>query len=219
MGPELIAPLLLSAGGAVLQQSAKQDAADQKRETLNRQLERTDQTQKKATALVLDEGQNYSMDNRLKQMQAAEDQTRGQIETDIQGAGGASVGEPSQDAGNVSEDFLKSKAARAITEGGRMTEIAREAAKTRAPGTLLSNDALRRAGMTSNLQNAWGTNTNMARATGNDADSVQEPGYGALGAIASAVAPATVGMMGKGAGVSWDPDGSFSRKYAMGMGR
>ncbi len=217
MGPELLVPALLAGGGTLLQMSAQQDAADQKRSTLNRQLERDDQAQKKAIGLVQQEGQNYGIDERLKAMQGQEDQTYAQTQADIQGAGGAQVN-TAGDAGSVSEDFLKGKAERAITEGTRLTSIAREAAKARAPTGLMSDDALRRAGLAGNLQNVWGTNSNMARATGTDADGVQEPGYGALGSIASAIAPAVGGAMSKSAGVSWDPDGSYSRKYARGIG-
>lgn len=216
MGPEMIA-MAIAAGGTALQMSAQQDAADERRATLNRQLERDDQSQNKAIDLVQKEGQNYGMDERLKAMKGQEDQTYAQTQADMQGAGGSLVN-TSADAGNVSEDFVRGKAERAVTEGSRLTSIAREAAKARAPSSMMSEDALRRAGMAGSLQNTWGANTNMARATGIDAQNVQEPGYGALGAIASSIAPSVGGMMGKGAGVNWDADGSYGRKYARGMG-
>ncbi|APW37167.1 hypothetical protein RD110_08110 [Rhodoferax koreense] len=208
--------MLLSGGGALLQNQAQQDQADEKRQILNRQMERDNAATDKATALVQTEGQNYGMDQRNQQLAANEDKAYQQAQTDIAGAGGALV-DTAGDAGNVSADFLKDKASRTIDEGTRLTSIAREAAKNRSAGGLMNDDALRRAGLAGNLQNLWGTTKNMDSATRNDADSVQTPGYGLLGSIASAAGGAMAGKAG--AGVSWDPDGSYGLKYARGIGR
>lgn len=216
MGPEVLVPLLVAGGGAILQSQAQQEKADDQRRILNRQLERDTQASDKATALVQEEGQNYGMDARQKQLQEQEAQNYGQIQADMTGAGGAAVN-TAGDAGNISADFLKDKASRAIDEGTRLTGIAREAAKSRSAGGLMRSDALRRAGMSGNLQNLFGSNANMNRAAQNAAAGVQEPGYGVLGSIASAAGGAMAGQ-GAGAGVSWDPDGSYARKYALGRG-
>jgi hypothetical protein len=216
MGPEMVA-MAIAAAGTAAQMSAQEEAADERRSIMNQQLERDDQATRKAVTLVQQEGENYGMDERLKAMKDQEDKTYEQTQADIQGAGGSLVN-TAADAGNVSEDFIRGKAERAVTEGGRLTAIAREAAKARAPSSMMSQDALRRAGMVGNLQSTWGTNRNMSRATGVDVNNVQEPGYGALGSIASSIAPAAGGMMGQGAGVSWDADGSYGRKYARGIG-
>lgn len=197
MGPELAAAMMV--GGTALQMKAAEDQKDERRSVLNRQLERDDAATGKAIQLVQDESGQYTMPNRLDAMQKQEDQTYQQIEADMQGAGGAMV-DTASDAGNVSEDFLKTKAARAVDEGSRMTSIAREAAKARAPGSLLSEDALRRAGMAGNLQNIWGTNNNMARATGQDAEGVEAPMYGNFGKIASTLGSASLMANPQGTG-------------------
>lgn len=189
MGPEIAAAMMV--GGTALQMKAAEDQKDERRSILNRQLERDDAATSKAIQLVQDESGQYNMPNRLDAIQKQEDQTYQQINTDMQGAGGAMV-DTASDAGNVSEDFLKTKAARAVDEGSRMTSIAREAAKARAPGSMLSEDALRRAGMAGNLQNIWGTNSNMGRATGQDAEGVEAPIYGNLGKIASTLGSASL---------------------------
>jgi len=214
MGPQMI-PMVIALAGTAAQMSAQADERDERRKTLNNQLERDETATKKSIDLVQKEGQNYGMDERLAAMKAQEEQGFGQTQADMQGAGGATVN-TAGDAGNVSEDFIKGKAERAVTEGTRLTSIAREAAKTRAPGSLMNEDALRRAGMAGGLQSLWGTTSNMARATGNDAAAVQAPAYGALGSIASSIAPAM--GSGAGSGVSWDADGSYGRKYARGIG-
>lgn len=189
MGPELA--MAMMAGGTVLQMQAAQDQADERRKILNTQLGRDEQATKKAIQLVQDESGNYTLPNRQEALQEEQGKTYDQIQTDMQGAGGAMV-DTATDAGNVSEDFLKTKAARAIDEGTRLTSIAREAAKSRAPTQLMSSDALRRAGMAGNLQSMWGTNNNMSRATGIDAEGVQAPGYGSLGTIASSIGGASL---------------------------
>jgi hypothetical protein len=54
------------------------------------------------------------MANRQQGLQHAETRPR-QTQADLQGAGGAAIN-AAADAGNVSDDFLKTKAARAIEE-------------------------------------------------------------------------------------------------------
>lgn len=184
MGPEL--SIALAVGGKLMEMQASQEQADERRRTINQQLERDDKATQKAIQIVQKEGGNYTTPNRQDELVKQQDKTYQQIDADMQGAGGASVNTAS-DAGNVSEDFLKTKAARAVDEGTRLTSIAREAAKSRAPGQLMTNDALSRAGMAGNLQNIWGTNSNMANATGIDAQGIEAPAYGSLGSIASAI--------------------------------
>jgi hypothetical protein len=126
------------------------------------------------------------MANRQQGLQQAEDKTLAQTQADLQGAGGATIN-AAADAGNVSDDFLKTKAARAIEETTRLSDQAREAAKVRAPGQLQMDDSLSMARLAGSLQDLWGTTKNLAGANGMDAQSVQAPGYGQLGRVASAV--------------------------------
>lgn len=204
----------LSAAGTVAQMQAAEDERNQKRQILNRQLERDDQASQKSNEQVLQEGQRYAQANRQQGLQDAEDQTYKQTQADLQGAGGANIGTAGE-AGNVSEDFLKTKAARAIDEGNRLTQVARETAKSRAPGQLQMGDSLSMANLAGNLQNLWGTTKNMSGATNLDAQDVSMPMYGQLGKVASAVAPLAGAQQ---SGVSWDADGSYARKYGRGKG-
>lgn len=178
-------------GGTALQMQAAKEQRDDRRRILNQQLDRDESATKKAIDLVQQEAGNYTAQNRADAMAEQEGQTYQQIQQDMQGAGGANVATAS-DAGNVSDDFLKTKAARAVDEGTRLTAVAREAAKNRAPTMLMSNDSLRRAGMVGNLNNIWGTNKNMGTAAGVDASGVEAPAYGGLGAIASSIGGASL---------------------------
>lgn len=200
-GSELI-PLLIAAGGTALSMSATEKQEADKRKVLNRQMERDDQASQKSTEQALQEGQRFTQDAREQGLQEAEDKTYAQTQADLQGAGGATIN-AAGDAGAVSEDFLKTKAARAIEETTRLSQAAREAAKVRAPGQLHMDDSLSMARMAGNLQNLWGTTQNMARANGMDAQSVREPGYGNLGRVATAVGGAmAAGGYGQTAGTT-----------------
>jgi hypothetical protein len=123
------------------------------------------------------------------------------------------------DAGNVSDDFVKAKADRAVTEGTRLTGIAREIAKTRAPNLQLVTEGQRGADLAGNLQSLYGSNSNMGRATANDANSVLEPQYGGLGKIATLIGGAMAGgQIAKqaastkaGGGINFAPQGDVYR--------
>lgn len=209
-GAEII-PLLISAAGTAASISAEEKQKSDQRAVLNRQLERDDQATKNSTQQVLQEGQRYDMSNRQQGLQDAENRTFGQTQADLQGAGGATIN-AAADAGNVSDDFLKTKAARAIEENTRLTDAAREAARTRAPGQLHMDDSLSMANLAGNLQNLWGTTKNLASANGMDAQSVQAPGYGHLGKVATAVGGA---MASNGYGRT-DATGMPPNPYATG---
>lgn len=180
------APLILAGAGTAMQMSAAQKERDEKRGILNRQLERDDQAAQKSAQEALMEGQRYTQPAREQALQEAQDKTYAQTQADLQGAGGATIN-AAGDAGNVSDDFLKTKAARAIEESTRLSEAAREAAKARAPGQLRMDDSLSMARMAGDLGNLWGSTRNMASANGLEAQSVEQPGYGNLGKVASAL--------------------------------
>jgi hypothetical protein len=187
------APLIVSAVGAATSYMANKEQADDRRSILNRQLEETERTTDKSIDMVQQEGKRFDQQARMDALKQAEDKTYDQTQADIAGAGGAAI-PAAVDAGNVSEDFLKTKAQRAIDEGSRLTSIARETAKARAPGMLNLDDSLSMARMQGDTRNLWGTNRNIARANSMDAEAVEAPGYGALGSIASAIG----GGMAKG---------------------
>lgn len=218
MGPELL-PLLVAGAGTAASIYAANEQADERRKTLNQQLERDDAASKKNAQMVLDQGQRYTQANRDQALTDAESKTYDQTQADLAGAGGANIA-TAADNSNVSEDFVKTKAARALDEGNRLSTIARQAAKVRAPGQVGLDDSLSLARLGNDTSNLWGTTRNMAGANALDAESVQEPWYGALGKVAQAAGGAmAAGGYGRGSGINWDADGSYSRKYAAGAGR
>lgn len=192
MGPETLAflqanavPLGLAAGGSLLQMVGQREAADDRRAILNRQMARDSEATDKAIDLTQQEAQRFDPQARQQALAEQEAKTFDQTQADLRG--GAGLVQTAGDPGNVSQDFLATKAQRAIDEGTRLTSIAREAAKVRAPSQVASDDALSRAGLAGNLQNLWGTNKNMGNAASLAASSVEEPAYAGLGSIASAI--------------------------------
>lgn len=177
--------LILSAAGTAASVSANEEAKDDRRSLLNRQLEATEKTTDKSIDLVQQEAQRYGQQARMDGLKQNEQKAFDQVQADIAGAGGASIATAADNA-NTSDDFLKTKAARAIDEGTRLTSIAREAAKSRAPGMLNLDDSLSMAGMQGRMGSMWGSRKNLAGANSMDAEAVEAPAYGALGTIATA---------------------------------
>lgn len=187
MGPELA--LALAAGGTGLQMIGQRQAAGERRNILNREMERANQTQQTATTKVLEEGRKFNPEARLQSMRDAEQSAVSQSAQDL--GGGAAVNTPTA-KGAVSADYLKAKADSAISEGNRLTAIAREVAKARAPSTMQNQEALRRANLTGDLGSMWSTMRNMGQAGQRDAEAVEDPWYGQLGKLASAVGSAAM---------------------------
>lgn len=204
---------IMAAAGAAASIAAQQKADKERRGILNRQLERTDEATDKSTEIVEEQGKKFSQQARVEGLQEQEKKGYEQTQADLQGAGGAMVN-PAAGAGAVSDDFLKAKAQKAVDEGTRMTTIAREAAKARAPGALGQKDALSMAGMAGDLQNLWGRTKNLGQATGLDAQNVTEPVYGSLGKIATAIG----GKMQGGQGTSGVPPNPYASS-GIGWGR
>lgn len=184
MGP--MSNFLLSGAGAGLESLGAQRAEKDRRAILNRALERSSATQDNATQQVLNEGANYGQ-KRLTDVAAQEQTALAQALKDIgaqdQSGAGASVIDTAGDGGAVSGDFLKAKADRAISEGNRLTSVARELAKVRAPGQQMTAEGLRRANLTSDLGSAANSNRAMVQAAGMDAENVDMPWWGKAGGL------------------------------------
>ncbi len=187
MGPELA--LALALGGTGAQMIGARQQQKKQRAILNRAMEDTAQTQQQATSQVMDEAKKFTPEARMQSMQEAEQSAYDRAQADV--GGGAAANIPTA-SGNVSADYLKAKADSAISEGNRLTAIAREAAKVRAPGNLQNAEALRRASLTGELGSRWSRNRNMSAAAQQDAASVEAPWYSDLGKIASAVGSAAL---------------------------
>lgn len=190
MGPELIAAAsaaapYLAVGGTIAQMVGAQEQRNKQRRIINRAFDANERDTRQGTQSVVDEATQYAApDARMKAMQTAEDAAFARTQQDLSGAGGALV-DTAAEAGNLSTDFVRAKADRALAEGDRLTAIARELAKVRSPGDVASNDAIRRSGLSERLSSMWNTNRGRSQAAQLDAESVDMPLYGQLGQIAS----------------------------------
>lgn len=188
MGPEYgyLGSYLLAAGTAA-QMYGQHEQNKKQRKILNQAIDKTTEQTQDANAKVLDEAKKFTPADRANAMQQAEQAAFQQAQTDV--GQGAAANIP-QASGAVSSEYLKAKADRALSEGNRLTSIAREAAKVRAPGALTREEAMRRAALSGELGSEWSTRRNMGQAAQQEAAAVDMPWYGDLGKIASAVGSA-----------------------------
>lgn len=175
--------LLYFAGGLGpgMQQMGVSKMKRERRDILNQAFDEQRNATDKANSEILGEAKSLSGEARKAAMDAQESAAYDQTQQDLAGAGGDIVG--SDTGGNVSSDFIKAKADKAITEGNRLTAIAREAAKLRAPGQLTTEEAQRQADLMARNGSMWGTVKNKTRAATLDAEGVQMPWYGQVGQI------------------------------------
>lgn len=173
-------PYILLGGTTLLQLNAQQEAADQKRRILNNQMTQNEKATDRAISLVQQEGLNFSPEARQQALAAQEQATYDQAAKDLKlGAGGGAI-DTAGGQSNVSAGYVKALADKELGETSRLSQVAREQAKVRAPIQLGQTDSLRRADMASNLQNIFGGARNMSGAAGLDAQAVEEPAYGAI---------------------------------------
>lgn len=208
MGPEIAAaaagagqalanPALqaaLVAGGTGAQMLAARQQARQQRRILDAQQARSDQVQQQGTRAVMDEAQTMAPAARMAEMQAAEAAAAQRAQQDM-GAGGAMLDETAANpaTAQVSGDFLRAKADSALAEGARRTAIARELAKVRSVGDVQQQQGMRQSSLAEALGSMYSSNRQRAQAAQLDASAVEEPWYGGVGRIASAVG--TMGAM------------------------
>jgi hypothetical protein len=179
----------IAAAGTAANVAGEQQAASQRRSILNSQMDRNERTQRETTQQLLDEGRKFRAEDRLASMQQQEGAQERQALADVGTGAAASI---PQAAGDVSAAYAKAKADRALSEGMRLSAIAREVAKTRAPGSLQNDEALRRANLTGDVASKWSTTRNMGQAAELDAQAVEAPWWGQLGKLASAVGTAAM---------------------------
>lgn len=206
-GVEELVPLLIAGAGTAASVYGQHEAANERTDILNKQLTRTAKTQDQANSLITDEGKKFAPDARAAALADQQAQTYAQEQKDLGTA--PTIIDTAGDAGNVSSDFLTAKADKAASEGDRLTSIARELSKTRAPGQLMTTEGLRRADLGGNLSSIWGSNKADAGAANLDAQSVQNPWYADLGQIAAAAATA-YGLGGAGAAGGVDGAGGMA---------
>jgi len=186
-------PLLISAVTARLQYQGAQEEKSQRRTILNRSMQETSDTADKAAQEVSKEGAKFNPEQRAMDMKAAQDATYAQSQADLGGAGGDIV---TAAGGNTSAAFNSAKAERAGSEGNRITALAQEMARVRAPGQLNTEEGLRRGALAGELSNMWSSRRNMNQASQLDAQGV-ESGLGTAGTL--------VGLAGQAYGAGQAP--------------
>jgi hypothetical protein len=196
------APYIIAAAGTAVKMRADQQQAQEQRQQLNAALSRTDETQKKANAAIGEEAAKLAPTARMANLnnQAGADVTQAKSDLTASGAtdsGGNSIIDTAGDGGAVSKEFLTDKADRAISEGTRLSSIAQQLARTRAPGQLVEQEGQGRANLTEQLANMWGTTQNLNSGNATTAQGIQEPGYGQVGQLAASLGSA---YAAKGAG-------------------
>lgn len=192
MGPEAATAALVLGGTTGMQIAGQQAQKREQRRILNRALDNTQRTQQQGAQMLLDEARKIAPANRQQALADQEAASYAQSQKDLggvmnPGTGGAII-DTAGSAGNVSKDFVRSSADKAITEGSRLMAVAREAAKVRAPGQVLAKEGQGVADLTGRLNSMYGSNRNMANAAELDSQQVDEPWYGKLGKIAQQAA-------------------------------
>ncbi len=194
-------PAVLSVLGTGATMVAEEDAANKRRTILNNQLAETKKAQDKTSDMVVQEAQKFAPEARTEAMDAQAEANYQQAQKDLGTT--PTIIEGSGDVGNVSSDYLTAKADKAVAEGDRLTAIAKALSRTRAPGRLMEDEGIRRAGLTGDLGSIWSSARAQGQAAGLDAQSVETPWYGNLGQIASAAAAAYGTGGGGGTGTDY----------------
>jgi len=195
-------PLLATAGGGLgsgMQQAGIEAQQRQRQAILNRQLDRTAAVQAKGAADTIGEAQTMAPGARLAAMQAAEDATAAQTQKDLGGAA-SGLAAPGADGGAQSQAFVAAQADKALSEGNRLTSLARAAAKTRSVGQTQQAETLRRSALAEALGSLYNTSRADSQAAGLDAEAVQMPWYGQVGQLVNTAGSAA---MRAGSGGSW----------------
>jgi len=197
-------PYAIMVGGALMQQRAAQQQGDERRTQINQALARTSATQQKANTAIGAEAAKLAPAARIVNLQSQADADTNAANADLQAAGatdgtGNAIIDTAGDHGAVSKDFLTAKADRALAEGSRLTSLARQVARARAPGQLQEQEGQNRADLSEQLGDMWGSARNLNDANQATAAGIELPGYGTLGALASQLGAA---YAGKGTGAS-----------------
>lgn len=184
-------PYIIMAVGTAAKMAGDRNAAREKRSILNQAMDRNNEAQDKANAQLIDEAGEYSGQKRTDAINAQQDATYNQSLQDIGMGQGGNAGVTIDTAGSdgaLSGDFLKAKADKAISEGNRITQVAREFAKVRAPGQRSLQDSMRLADVQGQIGSAGATTRAMSRAAELDAQNVSSPWWGKLGGLAAQAA-------------------------------
>lgn len=180
------AALGLLLGGTAAQMAAARQQQQQQKRTLQRAFDKNDETVGDATQQVLAEGEKMTGASRMESMRAAADAAAARTMSDLSGAG-ADVIDTAGDKGRMSDAFGQRKAEVQAMEGDRLSRIAQEVGRARAPAEVSANEALARSALAERLGSSFRSNQARTQAAGLDAESVDLPWYGYAGQLASLV--------------------------------
>ncbi len=211
ISPGLAAALI--GGGTAAQMVAARQQGKQQRSVLNRAFEANDKTTEGGTADVLQEASKAAPGGQAQAMQAAEEAAYQRTRDDLTGAG-ADIIETAGDNGRQSEAFRTALAQKQGQEGDRMSAIAREFARLRAPADVQRDQALSRAALAERIASTQMSNQRRAQAAQLDAQDVETPWYGDVGKIASLVGTVGMGMGGAGAVTGGATEGATAATLA-----
>jgi hypothetical protein len=199
-GSSAISPTIAAAligGGTAAQMVAARQQAKQQRSVLNRAFEANDKTTEGGTADVLQEASKAAPGGQAQAMQTAEDAAYERTRSDLTGAG-ADIIQTAGENGRQSDAFRTALEQKQGQEGDRMSAIAREFARLRAPADVQRDQALSRAALAERIASTQVSNQRRAQAAQLDAQDVETPWYGDVGKIASLVGSVGLGMGGAG---------------------
>lgn len=191
-------PYVLAAVSAAAQYKGAEEERDDRRSILNRSLEQTQDATDKAADALTKEGDKFNPAQRAEAMQAAEAAALAQAQSDAANSG---IVNTAGDAGRTSSTFQAAKDAASSAEGNRISALAQEIARTRAPGQLLQEEGLRRGALAGEIASTLGSASNLAKAAGLDAQNVGPSGWSTGGALVGAAGQAYgAGSTGSGTG-------------------
>lgn len=193
-------PYVLAAVSAAAQYKGAEEEQDRRRSILNRSLDQSQEATDKAADALTKEGDKFNPAQRAEAMQAAEAAALARAQQDAAGSG---IVNTAGGAGRTSSTFQNAKNAADAAEGNRISTLAQEIARTRAPGQLLQEEGLRRGALAGEIASTLGSAANMAKAAGLDAQNVGPSGmttFGQLAGIAGQVYGAGSGSTGAGNG-------------------
>lgn len=178
--------------------AGQQEQKRERRNILNASLADAEKTQKDAIGQVQTEAEQLSPEARAQQMALAERQAYDGTMGDILGAGGAAI-DTAAGNGATSADFTRALDERRGAENARLSAIARELAKVRAPQDVATQTAMRRSAMAERLGSIWSSQRGRSDAARLDAEAVDVPAYGQLAGLVKTGIGAYAGAGGMGA--------------------
>lgn len=178
--------------------AGQQEQKRERRNILNASLADAEKTQKDAIDQVQTEAEQLSPEARLQQMALAERQAYDGTMNDIRGAGGAAI-DTAAGNGAASADFTRALDERRGAENARLSAIARELAKVRAPQDVATQTAMRRSAMAERLGSIWNSQRGRSDAARLDAEAVDVPAYGQIAGLVKTGIGAYAGAGGLGA--------------------